>query len=99
MYKLGDRCDELDISFWDNFQYRFSQMIDFIDIYEVKFGCVAYDSDRLKKFQLFRINTRFHINLISMFLFYDIVTGIYLVFKLGIRILAENIKFINISIC
>ena len=72
MYKLGDRCDELDISFWDNFQYRFSQMIDFIDIYEVKFGCVAYDSDRLKKFQLFRINTRFHINLIHKFLLDDI---------------------------
>jgi hypothetical protein len=27
LYKLGDRHDELNISFSDNFQYRFSQMI------------------------------------------------------------------------
>jgi len=30
-----------------------------------------------------------------MFLFYEIVTGIYLVFKLGIRILIENIKYLE----
>lgn len=31
MYKLGDRHDELNISFSDNSQYRFSQMINYRD--------------------------------------------------------------------